>query len=257
MKHYFLYTSLPPLEVQSRPDIPYPLLLERYELNLAEEEKKQLAVIHLFVNLNNIYAYLTNGKWNPKGSLSKENLKESLERKEGLPDYVLDFFEKYEDPQDQKKFFSKVLIDFFRSNIDKHKGFLKEFIRFERDLRLVMIGYRAKRSYLDLLSELQFEDLADPLVIDILARKDAAQYEFPFEFKDLKTAIEKVGPNPLKQHFAIAKYRFRHYAPFQEEDPFSFDSLLAYFVQYMILDDYHGLSVDEGKEFLDSILETS
>jgi hypothetical protein len=257
MKHYFLYSSLPALEIQAKPDIAYPLLLEAFHLNFNEKEKEQLALIQFFVNLNNIYAYLTGGKWNLKGSISIQDLKECLEKKEGLPDYVLDFFAKYEDPKDQKRFFSKVLIDFFHAEHDKHKGFLKEFICFERDLRLVLLAYRVKRSHLDLLRELQFEDFANPLVIDILARKDAAHYDFPFEFKDLKLAIEKAGPNPLKQHFAIAEYRFRHYAPFLEEDPFSIDSLLAYFVQYMILDDYHGLSVDEGKELLDSILETS
>jgi len=255
MRHYFLFTSLPPLDLYTKPDIGYSLLLESYLMNLSGKEKKQLAVIQLFVDLTNIYSHLTEGKWNSKGTLSQGELKEALDKGEIFPQYVFDFFDEYEDLEDQKKFFSKVLIHFFREHWEKQQGFLREFIHFERNLRLILIAYRSKKSHVDLLNELQFEDFAEPLVMDILARKDAAHYDFPFEFRDLKFAIDQAGPNPLKQQFAILKYRFGHYAHFVEEHPFSLDSLLAYFVQYIILDDYYSLSLEEGKQFLDSILE--
>lgn len=256
MKHYFLYNFLPPLEIQTRPDIAFSQLLDSYNVNLTRQEKEKLRVIQLFTDLNNIYAHLTGGRWNSKGTLTQEELKERLEKGEDLPPYVLDFFAKYDNPKDQKRFFSEILVEYFQSEKGKHEGFIKEFLRFERELRLLLIAYRSKKIHADIIEELQFEDLNDPLVFDIIARKDAAQYEFPFEYRDLKPAIEQAGRNPLKQHFAILKYRFNHYNRFLEEAPFSLDSLLAYFVQHMILDDYYGLSKEEGKQFLDSILET-
>ncbi|MBM3201185.1 MAG: DUF2764 family protein [Chlamydiae bacterium] len=255
MRHYYLYTSLPPLEIQAKPETTFSNVLDSYLANLSKEDQKKLRVIQLFVDLTNIYAFITEGRWNAKGTLSRAELKEALEGGEYFPQYVYDFFDRYEDINDQKRFFSKILIEFFQYEKDKHEGFLKEFIQFERQLRLVLLAYRSKKIHVDLAKELQFEDLADPLVMDILARKDAAHVEFPYEFRDLKVVIEQAGLNPLRQHFAILKYRFAHYAHFVEQTPFSLDSLLAYFVQFTILDEYYGLSAEEGKQFLDSILE--
>lgn len=255
MRHYFLFTSLPPLDLKAKPDVSADALRQSFKLNLSEDELTTVSVIREYQDIENLFSLITDGRERDRGNFSKKELKEILETKDGLPEYFIDFFETYEGFEEQKQYFPKLFVDFFKRYQDHKQPFIRDFVRFERDLRLILLAFRAKKIHADLIRELQFEDLGDPLVMDILAKKDSPHYEFPFEYRGLKDALERVGPNPLKQEFAIVKYRFIHYGKYIEEDPFTMDALLAYFVRHDALDGYYSMSGELGEQFIDGILE--
>ncbi len=102
------------------------------------------------------------------------------------PPFLTDFLQKYDTLQDRLKYFSALVVGYFRYEIPRAHGFLKRYLQMERELRLLFVGFRAKALGRDLFTELQFEDPSDDFVAQILAQKDSKEFEPPQSYADLK-----------------------------------------------------------------------
>lgn len=249
--YYYLTSSLPPLEFPVLPEgVGSVFLRVDLETNLSEEDRKRVESLYLFVDLSNIKLLFGEEEVDPRGNLDEKELDEALLYQSFFPLYVFDYLQKYETRKERLKNFPALLAQFFREEAETQKGFIQKYFSFERELRLVLLGFRAKKLHRDLGKELQFEDLADPLVMQILSQKDAEQYEPPVEYKEVKELLDLSGSDPLEQNKAIAGYRFRKIKEMGENNPFSIDWLLAYLAQVMIVEYWNGLDKEKGQTIL-------
>lgn len=250
--YYYLAASLPPLDFPCVPDISFVEIKSALRLNLSKSDLKKVETLRLFVDLNNIRPLLLEEEIDPRGNLSEKELDEALLVKDFLPEYVFDFLDKYDSLQEKLRHFSEITCRFFQEEQPKQKGFLEKFLTFEREWRLVILALRSKVTKRDVVKELQFEDFTDPLVSQILAQKDAEQYEPPSEYKELKEKYIAAGKDPYLQSKMLAEYRFSKIDEFVEDGLFSMDAILAYLAQLMIVEYWNELDERRGLAILDT-----
>jgi hypothetical protein len=250
--YYFVAASLPPLSLHERPEISFGELMARLEINLNREDLEKTKVLRRFVDIYNIRALLMEEPVDPRGNLNEKELDEALLVHAVLPGYIFDFLDQFEKVSDKIRNFSGLLARFFNEEIPKQKGFLRNYLTFEREWRLVLLALRAKQLDRDVAKELQFEDPTDPLVMHILAQKDSETYEPPQEYADLKELIASCHNDPWAEHRAFAEYRFKKIEQLAEKGLFTIDQILSYMAELMIIESMNELDAQKGNMILDT-----
>lgn len=250
--YYFVVPSLPPLSLQDRPEISFEEFVARLEVSLDRKDLEKSRLIRRFVDVCNLRSLFMEEPIDSHGNLNEKELDEALLTRTGLPSFVFEFLDQFEKVPDKIRFFSGVTARFFREAIPKEKGFLQRYFTFERQWRLVLLALRAKQLGRDLNKELQFEDVTDPFVAQILAQKDMESYEPPLEYLELKELVASSFPDPLEEQKLFAKYRFQKIAEIAENQMFSVDQILSYMTQLMLIENLYALEVEKGKRILDT-----
>lgn len=250
--YYFLAPSLPPLNLKTAPELKFQDLKSRLADNLAKEDFQQVEALLRYTDICNIRSLLMEEPIDPRGNLNEKELDEAILVKAILPLYVFEFLDEFEGTAERVKNFSGLLARFFVEELPHANGFLKRYFTFERQWRLVLVALRCKQLGRDLLTELQFEDFTDPMVAQVLAQKDADHYEPPDEFADLKELIASAGGDPWHEHQAFAEYRFKKIDEMAEGALFTFDRILAYVIQLMIVEYWNELDEAKGRMILDT-----
>ena len=250
--YYFVVPSLPALTLHERPEITFGELMARLEINLSKQDLEKARVLRRFIDIYNIRALLMEEPVDPRGNLNEKELDEALLVHAVLPDYVFDFLDQFEKVSDKIRNFPGLLARFFNEETPKQKGFLRNYLIFERESRLILLALRAKQLNRDVVKELQFEDPTDPIVAHILAQKDSEIYEPPPEYADLKELIASCYADPWAEHKAFAEYRFRKIAGLAESKLFTIDQILCYMAQLMMIEDIHELDKERGNMILDT-----
>lgn len=226
--------------------------MTRMETSLSQGDLEKIKVMRLFVDICNIRALLMEEPVDPRGSLSEKELDEALLVHTSLPAYVFEFLEQFEKVTDKIKNFPGLLALYFNSEIPKHKGFFRDYLVLEREIRLVLVALRAKQLGRDVLKELQFEDSADPIVAQILAQKDSVSYDPPMEYADLKELMISCNGDPWLENKAFAEYRFKKIGEIPCGGPFSIDQILRYMAELMIIENLIALDPERGNMILDT-----
>jgi len=254
MKHnyYFVVPSLPPLAIGEVPGITFAELMARLKTSLDKTDLQKVKVLRRFIDIYNIRALLMEEEVDPRGNLGEKELDEALLVQADLPDYVFQFLGQFEKVSDKIKHFPGLLALFFNEEIPKQEGFLHDYLKFERESRLVLAALRAKQLGRDVALELQFEDPTEPIVAQILAQKDAGSYDPPSEYADLKEIIASCYADPWLENKAFAEYRFKKIDEMVEKEIFSLDQILAYIAKLMILEDLLDLNAEKGMMILDT-----
>jgi hypothetical protein len=251
--YYYLAASLPSLDLSVKSEFSFSSLEEALKLNLSKEDLKKVETLRLFVDLCNIRLFLHEEALDPCGNLKEKELEEALLSETFLPEFVFDFLKEHETLSEKVKAFPQLLAQFFREEAAaQKKGFLKDYFEFERQWRLVVLALRAKASQRDLVKELQFEDVHDPFVMQILAQKDAEQYEPPLEYLEIRDQLHACGPDPWQQNKALCEYRFHKIEDMMKPEQFSMEWILAYLAQLMIVEYWHELDETKGRMILDT-----
>jgi hypothetical protein len=259
MNYYYLAASLIPIEFGDIPGLTFLDLIEKYRLNLTQGDMKQLETIRLFFDLENIKQLYTSrgspASLDSRGNLSKKELKQALEDKNFFPEYVYDFLKQHEANKDIVVHFSSLISAYFTQEARKASGFLRQYLEFERNWRLILTGFRAKKLKRNLYKEFAFEEISDPVVSLIIAQKDSPYFETPVGYEELNEMLLVVKDRPMYQYRYLAEFRFRKVREMAMHKPFTIDYLLAYAVRTTILEDLHALDEVKGQEILNSIVK--
>lgn len=238
--------------MKDRPEITFDELWTRLKMNLSKEDLEKAKVLRLFVDIFNIRSLLMEETVDPRGNLNEKELDEALLVGASLPDYVFEFMGQFEKVSDKIRNFPGLLALFFNEEIPKQKGFLRDYLTFERESRLVLVALRAKQLGRDVARELQFEDPHDFLVAQILAQKDAGSYDPPPEYADLKELIASCYNDPWLENKAFTEYRFKKIREMAEGKLFSIEQILSYMAQLMAIEDLIELDEEKGTMILDT-----
>lgn len=250
--YYFIIPSLPPLSLFSRPPLCFPDLRFLLKTSLSRSDFEQTKVVGLFVDLCNIRSFFLEEGIDPHGNLSEKELDEALLMGTYLPEYVFRFLSKFGSVAEKVRNFPTLLTLFFNEEISKAKGFVHTYLTFEREVRLVLLGLRAKKLKRDLAEELKFEDPADPLVAHLLSQVELDEYEPPAEYQELKGLIGECYGAPLAEYEALLGFRFSRLEQLVEGREFSLDRILCYLIQLMMVEDFFALNVQKGTMVLET-----
>ncbi len=253
-KYYFVGTMLPSLTFDAPPDISLADLKTLLQDNLTERDYEKTEILRRFYDILNLRALWLEDAFDPRGELSPYEMSEALISRIGLPDYVYEFIDRYPKKEDRLHHFLFLLSKFFQGASELKDPFLLQYLLFEREVRLVMTAFRAKKLGRDLNTELQYEDPEEELIAQILAQQDAKSYEPPEKYTELKVIFDKVGDDPLALQKAIDLYRYEKVdAMVDMADTFSIERILAYLVQYMIVEKWSELDQKKGIKIVESI----
>jgi len=251
---YFLNASLPPIRIGE------PLELSHYDfsflikVNLNKTDLDKIAVIRRFFDIQNT-RYLWMGQpLDSYGSMNQDELEDSLVTGIGIPDYLYEFVEKYDEKEERLHYFPQLISQFFATEIPRTSGFLHDYLVFEKDWRLVFSALRAKRLHRDIMAELQYEDPHDDLVSQIIAQKDSQTYEPPARYEKIKGLYESYAENPTELYQALAEFRFSVVEEMLGVDTFSIERVIGYLIQLIIAEKWLSLDKQKGKEILESIV---
>jgi hypothetical protein len=242
--YYFLITLLPSLSFSDSLKMTLCEFNEQLNENLTTNDTQKINIIRRYFDLFNLQAY-----WRGKKS-------DGVWSFQGLwPDYVQAFADKYQTNEEKVVHFSELVSAFFREESRQASRFFKEYLEFEYALHLIFLTLRAKKMGRDLLEELENEDSRHGLVVQILDQKESSEYEPPEPYEELKTLYEDMCHDPLALFQATNEYRFHKVSELVEGfDPFSFESLAAYFIQFLLVQRWQSRDNAKGLEVVDRLL---
>lgn len=257
-EYYFLASLLPPLEIGHVPSLGFKELKELLRVNLTKEDKEKVTAFLRLIDLENLRRLWTGEPLDKRGNLTQEEL-EIVSNEKQWPEETPfgsvfhDFLEKYKTTEERIRAFSFLMGKFLDEQSGAFDGFLGSFFEFERAMRLVFLGFRAKKLDKNVVHELQYEDASDTLVAQIIAQKDAKGYEPPFEFKELKPLFDQYEDNPLELHKALVAFRFNEMLEMASGAHFSIERILGYMARLLLVEKWLELNVQEGISVIDKI----
>jgi len=259
MAYYYLAASLPPMEFGDLPELSTMELLDQYGMNFDKQAREQLAVLRLWFDLQNIRQLYTFRSGpvhlDVRGNFAKQELKQALEDQHGLPEYVYDFLRQHEAHKDALSHFAELVSTYFVTEASKASGFVREYLAFERNLRLILTGFRAKKLKRDMRKEFAFEDMHDDIVSAIFAQQESPYFEAPAGYEELQEMFLAAEDHPMHQYRYLAELRFRRLREMVQGKPFTLDYLLSYLLRVVLLEDLHSLDDTQGLEVLNGILK--
>lgn len=254
-RYYFLASLLPALKLGSEPEIPFWEFTELCEQNLTPRDLDKTIVMRHYVDIRNLRAYWLEKDLDLHGNYNIRELEEHLLLEEGFPEYVFEFMRKHPRLEDRLKNFPELLATFFAVEIEKADHFLKEFLIFEREWRLITLAIRAKAFKKDIAQELQYEDSFDDLVALLLAQKDADDFQPPEEYESLKSLYYENKDEPMKLHWELENYRLEYIKNMEKRGTFSIDHILGYLAQIVIVENWLKLNHDHGMNVVENIMK--
>lgn len=254
-QYYFLASALPPLVIGQKPDITWEAFLFLLRTNLTPNDWAKVAVIRRYYDVENIRFFWNEEELDPRGNFDELALEEALLTGEGFPDYVYDFLDKYSSKEERLRRFSALIAAYFQSEIAHSTNFLHDYLEFERELRLVLIGFRARRMQRDLATELQYEDPDDEIVAQLMAQRDSKHFEPPEGYGELKKYFQEGETDPLVLYQALAAYRFNWVEEKLEADSFSIDRILGYLVQLIMVLKWLEMDRERGHQVIDTMIK--
>lgn len=253
--YYFLATALPDLSIGHAPEISFAEMTFLYEQNLSQEDLKKIHHLRLLYDIENIRAYWLEESLDRHGNFDENELEEALVSFIGFPSYVYEFLNKYNELEGRLRFFPKLIATYYQDQLKHATGFLKKYFSFERNLRLILVALRAKKLHRDILKELQFESIEDPLVAQILSQKDAKNYDPPEEYQEVKLIFNERSDEPTALNKALAEYRFQKVNELVGLQVFSLDVLIAYFIKFIMVEKWQEQDAEKGNRLIKKIIQ--
>ncbi len=245
--YYFLIAAFPPLVLGVKPELSFKEVKGMLRLNLSAADFRKVEQLLRPIDFYNIRAFWLGLPLDDRGNFDAKELEEALLVQDPFPPYLVDFLDRYENTQDRLRYFSSLYASLYHEEVE---GFLKKYYQFERGMRLILTALRAKETGKDIVRELQFEDPTDPLVAQVLAQKDGADYTPPRDFEDLKTLFMDNNSDPQKLNRAIMQYEFNQIEDMEEAYDFGIDRVLAYLARLMIAESIAEFDQTKGLEQL-------
>lgn len=255
--YYFLATLCLPPSFDQVPEISFRQLIGYYALNLKPNDFAKVIVLQRFIDLYNMRAFWLKEPFDPRGTFSKDDFQEMDTTRTGLPEYVLDYLHQYEEEKERIKHFPSLISSFFRNEQLSQNDFLRKYLAFEHEWRLVMTLFRSRLYKRDMLDELQFEDMQEPFIAQLVAQKDAKTEEVPEGFEELQKIFNEHAGSPLDLLRAILEFRFNKVESFKDGNPFSIDTLLGNLVQLLLVETWQEAKTKNGTEIIENIVKAA
>ncbi|MBA3239190.1 MAG: DUF2764 family protein [Parachlamydiaceae bacterium] len=249
--YYFVGTILPELQIGVPPEISFEEFMQLLKDNLENHDLQLTRILRSYYDIENMRSLWKEEPLDPFANLDANDLDDALFHPELLDSYVRTFLETHESKEARLRYFPQLLAAYFYNESNSTTGFIKRYLQFERKLRLIQTAFRAKKLNRELAEEIQFENPEEDFIQQLLAQKDAATFEPPPGFEELKTVFEEHYSSPIDLHKALCEYRFQKVAELGGDDVFTIDRILAYMVQLILVERWQELDSEKGNKLVD------
>lgn len=253
--YYFVGSLLPDIKIGQPVEMSFKEFDRLLKLNLSNHDYAKTVILRRFWDIENIRAYVKRDQLDMRGNFDEKELQDIFIETEEQPGYLRDFLTKHETDSARLTFFPELLSFYFREEEKQSTGFLKELLQFQRQLKLILVAFRAKKLGRNLEQEFQFESFEDPFIIQLLTFKDAPHLELPEKYEALKKIFKEYSDNPLALHQAICEYVFAEIDQMVGLDPFTLDRILGYLIQLSLAEKWMELDVAKGVEIVDRFVK--
>lgn len=254
----FLTIMLPSLQIGTPPEISFSEFEQLLKDNLTKKDYAKARVIRRYFDIENLRALWKEEKLDHHANFDEKELEEASVQVELLPPYARDFLERYDSKEERLKNYSQLLVDYFRYESKHAAPFVRQWLAFERKLRLLLAAYRTKKLKRDLLVELQFENPDEPFIQQLLVQREAPTLTFPEEFADLKSLIDEHYGNPNELYQALWEYRFYTIeAMISQYPPFSIKRILGYMIQLILAENWVQRDRKQGMQIIDNYVNSA
>jgi len=249
--YYFLAAALPELQIGEPPEISFHVLSLLLKWNLSRKDLQYTEVLRRLYDILNIRAFWRGEPLDEHGTMNENDLEEALLTGSGFPEYVYEFLDRYADREERLNAFSRLLFLYFKREKEHANPFLRNYLQFEWEWRLVVMALRAKLYEKEVALELQEEGQEDELIGSILAQKDAKHFEPPVRLISLKTLFMENYGRPEKLHQALCEYRFKHIEKMYGIEVLGEARIFAYMMQLILVEEWLELDKKKGLSFID------
>jgi hypothetical protein len=255
--YYYLATVLPKLTLDEKPDMTFHEFEVLLQENLSASDYDKTRRFRWFFDLRNVRAHWKKEPLDYWGTLNEVQIEDALLTREGreLPGYLYDYLNEHESQEERQKYFPQMMSTYFATEATQNTGFLHDLRAFERNLRLIMTAYRARKLGRNLEVEFQYEDPEDEVVAQLLEQKDAKEFELPTGFEDFKPVIAHYDNSPLKLQKAMMEYVFNWIEDCLEFDYFSINRILGYMAQFILIERFMRMDKEKGLNILDNLVK--
>lgn len=255
MTYYYTTSALPDINFENDLEISWSQLIQVLELNLSKRHLDDLFNLRLLYDIENLRHYFMNEDFNGYGNHSRNSLKESIASYQNLPSYIFDFLGKYQKIEQRIENFDLLFSQYFQNIPESSSSFLNRYGQFEYTFRLTCSALRAKQFKHDYLKVFRYEDIADPIVFELVAQKDSNEIEPPLGFEPLASLFMSYRDNPFELQKNLLEWKLERVSEIFEENPFGIDKVFAYVVKYIIIDQWRSMSPKQGLEYFKAVLE--
>ena len=119
-KYYFLLCSLPTIEIGVKPYVTFVELENYLKWNLSEQDKITLVKFREYLDIKNLKNLWMNRELDPRGNLDSKAIHELALREDLIPQYILDFMNKYPSVEERISNFSVIEIAFINGLLPEH-----------------------------------------------------------------------------------------------------------------------------------------
>jgi hypothetical protein len=252
--YYFLAASLPPLKFGEKPTLSFVQLAARFATNLTAKDLKLTNVLRRFIDINNIRSLYLEEAIDSRGTMTEKELDQALLLQRDFPQYVFDFLNSFQTVKQKLHFFPGLFVAYYREEKQQQSRFFKRYLEFEEGWRLILTAIQSKELGRDLLKELQFHDVKNPLVMHILSQKDTPSYNPPAEFIELKEVYLACGKDPWQKFIQTARWRFNKIDQLVDRPIFSIDWILAYMAKLLIAEEVSEPDTQRGEILLEGFI---
>lgn len=254
--YYFLGTLLPSLFFDVKPELSFFSLEQLLKDNLTASDYEKIKQVRSFFDLLNIRSFWLKKTIDGRGEMSEAELEEALGGGDNFPFYVSFYLENHSLLEERLKNFPYLLSQFFKNSESVKDPFLKHYFRFEREFRLVLTFLRAKSLNKDIEKELQYEDPEEELIKELLEQASESSPRLPERFEELKEIFDRYQNDPWMLQKMLDKYRFEFIENSVDlADVFSVRRILAYFIQFLIVDRWFNLDKEKGMQMVHNFVK--
>jgi hypothetical protein len=254
-QYYFPISAFPPIVLGAKIEMSYEMARQMLFLNLSKSDWRQVILFQRIVDIRNIRALWLQAPLDPRGNYQEKDLEEALLLKETLPAFVVEFLTRYDTHEERLRYFSALMASLYRAMFPELNGFLRNFYRMEREIRLSLTALRVHAVNGDLVRELQFEDAEDPFVAELLARKDEREWVVPEEYEDLKRAFLENRTEPRKLYRSILQIRLSRIEDLEVGKTFSIDQVLGHLARLFLAESWEWLNDEKGRLVLEQMCQ--
>lgn len=256
--YYFLASLLPELTIGHVPALNFQQLMNLIRVNLSQKDQKIVKEFLRQIDFENFRAFWAQEPIDPRGNLTYEQIEAALlsgtwPDDTSFPSFLLEYLEKYHANHDRLRHFPQLMSQFYQYQSMHTEGFVSEYSRFQRELQLILVGFRAKLLKKDIIYELQYEDANEPIIAQMIAQRDAKEFEPPFEYKELKPIFEEWSYSPLELHKALYAYQFHHIIETWGGSLFSVERILNYLARLLLVERWNEMDVQQGMKIVDTV----
>lgn len=253
--YYFLGTLLPDLKIGEPPELGFKELDQLMKDNLSKADYEKTRTLRQIYDIANLKAYWKGKPFDSTGNLNAKELEEAELTRTRLPDYVFTYIDKYPTNEERLQHYPELLSSFYQNAIKNSSGLFKDFLILERDIRIILAAFRAKKLGKDIYKELQYEDPNSDLVAQILAQKDSSTYEPPEKYQEIKHFFDQYYDDPIELQKALIDYSFTKINEQVDTDLFSIDRILSYMIEVIMVEKWMHMDKQKGLQIVDSMMK--